>query len=253
MVLPKYSIITSTYNSQQSLATTIESILDQKGNNFEYIIIDGKSTDKTVEIIKSFEKEFLKRTIKYIWISEKDSGIYEAFNKGLTLSKGEWVSFVGSDDVLKDSYLKEAEKFLEKNQPELLSFKGEVVKNGISLKEVGDPWNWSVFKKEMKVVHIGAFHHQNYFKKFGKFNESYKIAGDYEMLLRARNELRTGFIDNVLVSIGDEGISKTQIKRSLLEAKKAKTSTGSRSRLLAEKDFYWVFLKIKIKEILGIA
>ena len=90
---PFFSIITVSYNSEKTIKETIVSVLNQTETNFEYILIDGKSTDKTVEIIKSFENKFKEKEIAYQWISEKDTGIYNAFNKGIKLSKGTWISF----------------------------------------------------------------------------------------------------------------------------------------------------------------
>lgn len=101
---PAVSIITVCFNSEKSIKETISSVLNQTKSNFEYIIIDGKSTDKTIEIIQSFENQFKLKGISYQWISEKDTGIYNAFNKGIKLAQGNWISFLGSDDL----YMKNA-------------------------------------------------------------------------------------------------------------------------------------------------
>lgn len=91
---PLITIITVTYNAGESLRQTIESVLCQTYRNFEFIIIDGGSSDGTVEIIKSYEDAI------DFWISEKDSGIYNAMNKGVRLASGEWVNFMNSGDEL---------------------------------------------------------------------------------------------------------------------------------------------------------
>ena len=91
---PLISIITVVKNNEKYLEETIQSIINQKFKNFEYIIIDGKSTDRTLEIIKKYNTE-----IDY-WISEDDKGIYDAFNKGINIANGELIGFVNSDDVL---------------------------------------------------------------------------------------------------------------------------------------------------------
>ena len=97
----KISLITICYNSQNSISKTIESVKSQTINNLEYIIIDGGSRDRTVDIIKSHK-------IADKLISEKDSGIYDAFNKGLKIATGDIIGFLNSDDVLyeKDSLKK---------------------------------------------------------------------------------------------------------------------------------------------------
>ena len=99
-----FSIITATYNSEKTLERTIKSVLNQSYSNFEYIIIDGNSSDKTLYIIKKYEEEFTKKKLVFKYLSENDKGIYDAWNKGIDLASGEWISFLGSDD----SYLPNA-------------------------------------------------------------------------------------------------------------------------------------------------
>ncbi len=94
----KVSIITVSFNSENTIKDTIESVLNQTYRNIEYIIIDGGSKDGTVAIIKDYEEEFSKRGIAYIWISEKDKGIYDAMNKGIEKSNGDLIGIINSDD-----------------------------------------------------------------------------------------------------------------------------------------------------------
>lgn len=94
----KVSIITVCFNSEKTIIDTLESVLNQSYENIEYIIIDGKSKDKTVDIIKRYENKFKEKKIEYKWISEKDSGIYEAMNKGINKSTGEVIGIINSDD-----------------------------------------------------------------------------------------------------------------------------------------------------------
>jgi len=97
---PLFSIITVVFNGEKYLEKTIQSVLSQSYKNFEYIIVDGGSTDGTISIIKKYNKNISK------WISENDRGIYDAFNKGMRLSKGDFVCIVNSDDILKKNALK---------------------------------------------------------------------------------------------------------------------------------------------------
>ena len=105
--MPLFSIITVSYNSQQTITKTIDSVLNQTCKDFEYIIIDGNSSDKTISIIKSYEKKFGN---KLRWISEKDKGIYDAMNKGITLSMGDFIWLVNSDDWLEIDALNQVSK-----------------------------------------------------------------------------------------------------------------------------------------------
>jgi len=91
---PLISIITVVKNNEKYLEETIQSVVNQNFKNFEYIIVDGKSTDGTIEIIKKYNNK-----IDY-WISENDKGIYDAFNKGLDIANGNLIGFVNSDDIL---------------------------------------------------------------------------------------------------------------------------------------------------------
>ena len=89
------SIITATYNSAETINDTIKSVLCQTNKDFEYIIVDGGSTDETIDIVKSYESEFSGR-LK--WVSEKDKGIYDAMNKGINAARGEWINFMNAGD-----------------------------------------------------------------------------------------------------------------------------------------------------------
>ena len=93
---PLISIITAVLNGDKTLERTIQSVIDQDYKNIEYIIIDGGSTDGTLDIIKKYD-----HAIDY-WMSEPDEGIYDAFNKGIQISSGEWIYFLGADDYFVD-------------------------------------------------------------------------------------------------------------------------------------------------------
>ena len=103
------SIITVVKNNKLHLEETIKSILNQKNKNFEYIIVDGNSNDGTLDIIRKYEDK-----IDY-WVSDTDYGIYDAFNKGLSYAKGEYIGFVNSDDLLTKNALEILEKYIKKN------------------------------------------------------------------------------------------------------------------------------------------
>ena len=93
------SIIIATFNSDKTLSATLDSLLKQTYNKFEVIIVDGLSNDNTLAIIKEYEEKFLQANINYILLSEKDSGIYDAWNKGLKKVNSNWIAFLGSDDT----------------------------------------------------------------------------------------------------------------------------------------------------------
>ncbi|MBR9844579.1 MAG: glycosyltransferase [Algicola sp.] len=248
----KLSIITATFNSEKTLASTFNSILKQTHVSFEYIVVDGASTDQTVTIIKSFEEAFKSKEIAFKWISEKDNGIYDAWNKGLKLSTGEWVSFLGSDDVYLDNALTSYSEFISQQEKEidLVHSNVNIINdNGDLLRKVNGKWSWKVFRRKMNIAHVGAFHNMKYFKKYGTFNTDYKIAGDYELLLRAGKKLRTAKLDSVTVLMGYGGISNDQIFKVFSESIKAKHETGRVNILLCYVDFLKEYLIYMIKKI----
>ena len=103
----KFSVVTVCFNAESSLANTIESVLNQVFAPYEYLIFDGASTDRTLEIAESFRSAFEEKNIRYVVKSEKDSGIYNAMNKGVDAASGDFVSFLNSGDTyLEDALLK---------------------------------------------------------------------------------------------------------------------------------------------------
>lgn len=111
--MPKFSIITVSYNSEKTIAQTIESVLNQTYPNFEYIIIDGASADKTVEIAQSYSDQFAALEVEYKIVSEKDNGIYDAMNKGIALASGDIVGIINSDDYYNTDTLYKVNAFYD--------------------------------------------------------------------------------------------------------------------------------------------
>ena len=242
---PLITIITASFNSEKTIVDTIESILYQTYRNIEYIVVDGNSKDKTTSIIQSYEQKFKERNIKYIWISENDIGIYDAFNKGVRLAKGNWISFLGADDI----YIKNAVELYIKNLPnkdvDLLYSNIQIM----GKKSMNGVWSWKKFRRSMNIAHAGSFHHHDYFKNYGLFDTTYKIAGDYELLLRAKEGLRVHKLNEVTVIMADGGISNTQIKKVYQETTRAKKETAQVSSIICQLDYYkWMF-KYSIKKI----
>ena len=119
---PLISIITVVFNNVSHLQKTLNSIYKQKYKNYELIVIDGGSSDGTLQIIKNNKKKIDK------WVSEKDKGIYDAFNKGMDLAEGDYIGFVNSDDILLPNALKILKKYIY-NYPEIDFFFGAVKKH----------------------------------------------------------------------------------------------------------------------------
>lgn len=205
---PLVSIVIVVLNGKEFLQNVIDSITLQDYENKELIILDGGSNDGTVEVIQENEKD-----IKY-WKSEKDRGIYHAWNKALLLAKGEYICFLGADDQYADARSLSAmvSKINVADKPDLISAKFSLMGNaGEVIATKGERWNWQRMKKWMIVAHPGLLHHKTLFERFGAFNESYKIAADYEFLLRLNKDVKALHLEQVAVLMGSNGVSNTNV------------------------------------------
>jgi len=174
------------------------------------LIVDGASTDDTLKIIKQNENKLA------FWMSEPDKGIYDAWNKLISHAKGDWLYFIGSDDWFYDrNVLEVAAPHLARAYPQYKVVYGSianVTEKGEIVEIIGKPWEKvsKRFQHEMTIPHQGVFHHRTLFQTKGLFDPSFKICGDYELLLR---ELKTSpalFIpDLVLTAMQFGGVSAT--------------------------------------------
>lgn len=243
---PLVTVITATYNASKFLPLAIRSIREQGYDNIEYIVIDGASTDGTMDVIKANED-----VIDY-WISEPDTGVYNAWNKGLKLAHGEWVAFLGADDIYLagaiEAYVNSIDAYGDM-PPQFISSRVNLTSGSKVLRTIGRRWTWRVFRKRMNVAHVGSLHHRSLFYEYGSFDESYKICGDYEFLLRPGPKLRAAYIDEVTVNMDIGGISNASF-RALIEMTRAKIETGKRSWLLSQLEKYWALFKWRLRNYL---
>ena len=173
---PLISIITVVYNNSVHIQKTLNSIYNQKYKNFEIIVVDGGSSDNTLNIIKKNDNKI------NFWISESDRGIYDAFNKGMQLCNGDYLGFVNSDDILKPNALKILVKYIRKN-PKADFFFGAVKKHWGVLYGY-KPWkiyfSWGFYSSHS----TGFFIKKNSAKKVGNYNLKYKYSADYDYFFR---------------------------------------------------------------------
>jgi glycosyltransferase involved in cell wall biosynthesis len=244
---PLVSIIISVFNGEARLESSIKSVINQSYKNLELIIIDGGSTDQTVDIIKKYEEH-----ISY-WITEKDNGIYDAWNKGVKKANGEWISFLGSDDIYLSDAVSNYIAYINQSPLtlEFISSKVYLVdQHGKKLRVIGQPWSWSKFKRYMNVAHVGSFHSKSIFEKFGNFNAAFKIVGDYEMLLRVGYNLSAGFLNMITVEMQIGGVSNNN-KTVFEETFNAKTNNKARSVFWAHIDDIDAKLRYTIRAIIN--
>ena len=202
---PLISIIVAEFNGRATLQQCIDSVAQQTYPNKELIIIDGGSTDGTVELLRANSER-----ISY-WISEPDRGIYSAWNKGLAQAKGEWICFLGADDYFWDAHaLAQMSEQLEKLPLSVQVAYGQIMlvnADGMVIHPFGEPWeNVSErFKQVMSIPHQGTMHRRSLFELHGKFDESFRIAGDYELLLRELKSADARFIPGIIIAAMRQG------------------------------------------------
>lgn len=240
---PLISVVTVVYNSVETIRETIASIVPQLGDDVEYLIIDGGSSDGTVDIIREHEHHLA------YWISEPDRGIYDAWNKGIDASQGEFIAFVGADDVLEPCALT---AYIEKikNFPDVEYWSSRVAFGSRQGKVIGRPWRWLKFKRYMTVAHVGSLHRRDLYARYGKYDTSLRIVGDYEFLLRVGKNLHAGYIDFVTVTMGADGISNKQAFLALKETRLAKISAHACSKPTATYDYILANIKLCARRLL---
>lgn len=249
---PFFSIITASYNSEKTIKDTIESVVNLNFNDYEYVIIDGNSTDKTVEIIQSFIPKFEALGISFKYISEKDKGIYDAWNKGIKMSSGCWISFLGSDDSYLPTALQLYSEEIQKNsnlnyissQVNLTNEKGKV------LAVFGKKYDWNNVITDINIAQVGSFHKRELFDKVGLFSTEYKIVGDLDFYIRCKEFIRPGYFKNITANMQNGGVSN-QIYKALKEALVVKLKYGYTSKWFAYYKFYSSLAKCYIKIVLN--
>jgi glycosyltransferase involved in cell wall biosynthesis len=221
-----FSIVTVVFNGAATIAATIESVAQQSFRDFEYLVLDGASTDATVDILEKHSEQ-----IDY-QVSEPDSGIYHAWNKALARARGDWVAFLGADDVLLPDALAtyaSAIRVLPDSKVHYISSRVHLARAGKIVRTFGSRWSWPAFSRYMTVAHVGSMHHRSLFAEYGQYDETYRVCADYELLLRPRERLQAAFVDRVTARMAFGGVSSSNVRLALMEQERAKRTTGGRA------------------------
>lgn len=246
------TIIIATYNADKYLQNCLNSIISQNDMLSELIIIDGKSNDRTVDIIKKNQKY-----ISY-WVSEPDKGIYDAWNKGIQVAKGDWIMFLGADDLLLPDALKHYSSILEEikniQSYDYICARNEYVdmKNNL-IKVFGEDATWKEMKKKMSAAHVASLHNKRLFDQVGQYHIKYKICADYELLLRKGSKLKSIFIPSKIarMKVGGASFSSNAIMEIFEIRKQHKTVSKLTNRLLLFKNYCEFYFFIFRKSLLG--
>lgn len=218
----KISIITATFNSSKTISDCLQSVVQQNYTEIEHIIIDGKSTDQTLEIVKDYSNKY--GLVKYI--SESDNGIYDALNKGISISSGDVIGFVHSDDLLADEDViaEIASAFKENNVDGVyadLKYVGSSDINKIIRYWTSKPFSHDLLKKGWMPAHPSLFLKKEVYKERGNFNTSFKIAADYDFILRIFSVKNYNFhcLNRVTYLMRSGGASNKDLKSIILKTK----------------------------------
>lgn len=208
----KFSIITVCYNSAVTIEHTIQSVLNQTFTDFEYIVVDGGSKDGTVAILEKFKD-------RISFISEKDSGIYDAMNKGLKMAKGEIIGMIGADDFYPSNDVLDAVSI------GFDTFKTDAIYgdlqyvNSDRIDKVVRYWSVGEYKKEnwlkgFMPPHLSFYVKKQCYEKFGEYRTDLVCAADYELMLRMmyKNDITVQHIPKVLMTMRNGGTSNASLK-----------------------------------------
>lgn len=242
-IKPLVSIITVSYNSEQYIKDTLDSVISQTYNNIEYIIIDGGSTDNTLDIVKKYEQRF---NGKLKWISETDKGIYDAMNKGLKKINGDIVSFINSDDIYaNDKVLEDVVDIFQKNECDACYGNVAMVKRN-DLNKINRLWKTSpnsYFSKPRYgwvPAHPSFFAKKSLYDKFGDFDLRFKIAADFDLICRfiEKHNIQLSYLNKILIKMRIEGTSNNSVE-SIIQGNKEAFLSLKKNGVFP----YFIFLK----------
>ena len=207
----KISLISISYNSESTISKTFQSVKNQSFNNYEYLLIDGGSKDGTLNIAK--EQDHISKIV-----SEPDKGIYDALNKGIKNSTGEIIGFLNSDDTFYDE---DSLKHIVDAFDDTDCVFGDIIytdKNE-NIKRVwkGSEFKKGAFKKGWMPAHPTFYCRRSVYEKLGLYDDSFKIAGDFELMLRflEKHNIRSKYIPKTLVNMKVGGASNNGLKSKL--------------------------------------
>lgn len=211
----KISIITASFNSAKTIKKTLESVKNQSYNNIEHIIIDGLSSDNTISIVNTFYH------VSKV-VVEKDNGIYDAINKGINIATGDIVGILNSDDVFYNNDVITNISNAFKSNNNLNSIIGDIVfinnKEEVHRKYTASNWTPNKFAWGMMPPHPTFYCKRNNFDKFGLYRIDFKIAADYELMMRFLlvNKVTYKYLPMVFVKMSLGGASTKNLNSKLL-------------------------------------
>lgn len=216
----KISIITVTHNRAYVIKDAINGVLKQRYMNYEYIIVDGKSKDNTVDVLKEFEPKFEGRMR---WISEKDDGLYDAINKGIKLATGDVVGIINSDDFFHRDDVFDAIAHAFDDETIQVVYGNERIINpdnpDVNYRYEA-PWYFSkwMFRIGLEPPHPTFYARRELFEKWGYYKMGYVISADFELMMRFLlvHKAKSKYINHTILTFRNSGISTDKTNRLMM-------------------------------------
>ena len=217
---PRLSILVATWNCAHQLEHFLESLAMQTWSDWELLLLDNASRDGTGELVEDFQQRFPAWRVR--WSSKPDSGIYDAWNRGLNLARGDYLCFIGADDTFVDVTSLEHIASLTVTQADLITARNAYCNSqGRFLRHWGYGWQWKRMRQSMNIAHPGMLIHRNLFAQIGSFDPTFRICGDYEWFLRLPPNLRTVHTSDSVLRVVQAGVSHTRIAQVYTETFRA--------------------------------
>lgn len=209
---PRLSILVATWNCVDQVRQFLESLATQTLSDWELLLLDNVSCDGTAELVNEFRQRFPAWSM--CWSSEPDSGIYDAWNRGVDLARGDYLCFIGADDTFLDAMSLERVVALTVTQADLITARNAYCNaQGRLLRHWGFDWQWNRMRQSMNIAHPGMLIQRKLFAQIGYFDPTFRICGDYEWFLRLPPALRTVHTSDSVLRVVQAGISHTRISQ----------------------------------------
>jgi len=219
--LPQISILVACWNCRSQLAQFLESLTSQSWHDWQLLLLDNASSDGSAELVDGYRQR-LACPEQVVWSSQPDGGIYDAWNRGLQLASGDYVCFIGADDVFVDSESLGRMARLIVSQADLITARNVYYSaDGRLLRSWGSSWQWKRMRQSMNIAHPAMFLRRDLFTRFGLFDDSFRICGDYEWLLRLPPSLQSIHTTEPILKVVQAGVSHTRIAHVFAETYRA--------------------------------
>lgn len=221
---PTVSIVTVAYNAAACIEKTIRSVLAQSYRDYEYVFIDGKSSDDTVQIIESYRKRFEDLGISFVVKSEPDKGIYDAMNKGIDTAAGTWVQMLNAGDALTDEGVLADMFSVDRSDADILY--GNVILSDGGFYKLAKAGPVETIPLDMPMCHQGIFARRSVLTQY-RFDTQYKLAADYDQMLRCYlDQKHFVHVDRAVAVYDTTGVSEKNFKRCLTEQEAVRSKFG---------------------------